>query len=218
MGLHGLGEQMTSRNVSKAYDILQLRIELTPTEPRVWRSILVQDSISMQELHEIIQVVMGWMRSHLFMFRVGDTVIGEPSRESDWYDGEFKDAKKLLVRQFLEKIDDEICYEYDFGDSWDHTITVTQRIDRSELMFNVPRCIAGENACPPEDCGGFPGFENLKQILADPEHEEHDETILWLDSYYPNYDPREFSLGAINKILAVGASKYLRLMQKLHGG
>jgi hypothetical protein len=200
-------------------DVLELKFELEPTAPPIWRNVVVRDSISMYQLHEIIQVVMGWMHSHLFCFSADGVVIGVPSPDGDDFSPvEFKDAKRVKVRQFLEKPGDSVCYQYDFGDSWDHTITAVKRLDESELRYEVPRCIAGKNACPPEDCGGFPGFERLKEVISDPKHEEYDQLTEWLDEYYPDYDPREFSLSAVNKILKIGASKYLRLMPKLYGG
>ena len=199
--------------------ILELYIELETT-PKVWRKFLIDDSSSMYELHEIIQVVMGWMNSHLFMFRIAGLVIAEPSpnADDDWREVEFKDARRVKVSQILEKPGDTMPYEYDFGDSWDHTLRLERVVDESEVMFSVPRCVAGENACPPEDCGSFPGFENLKEVISDPENEEYERMIHWLDQYYPNYDPTEFSLGAVNKILKIGASKFLKLAPTFYAG
>lgn len=125
-----------------------------------------------------------------------------------------KDARRVKVSQFFRDPGDAIIYQYDFGDSWNHQLRFERIVDEEELLFEVPRCIAGENACPPEDCGGFPGFQNLKEIIANPEHEEHQSMIYWLEEFYPNYDPKEFSLGAVNKILKLGASEFLRLAEE----
>lgn len=191
-------------------------MELEPTAPRVWRRFLAKDSINMYQLHEILQIVMGWMHSHLFMFREEGLIIGEPSPDDDYYSAEFKDARKTKVSEVFRKVGTAISYDYDFGDSWEHNLRLDRVVDESEIMFGVPRCIAGENACPPEDCGGFPGFDNLKMIISDPDHEEYQDMILWLDTYYPNYDPSEFSLGEVNKILKIGASKFLKLAPKFY--
>ena len=196
--------------------VIEMYIELEHTEPRVWRRFLVQDSLSMYQLHEIIQVTMGWMHSHLFMFRTKGIVIAEPSPDDDWHNVEFKDARKTKIASIFKNPSDSFTYEYDYGDSWEHKLRFERVVSEDEVMFEVPRCIGGENACPPEDCGSFPGFDRLKKIISDPENEEYDGMIHWLDSYYPNYDPKEFSLGAVNKILKIGASKYLRLMPKFY--
>ena len=200
----------------KTSRIIEMYIELEPTEPRVWRRFLVQDSLSMYQLHEIIQVTMGWMHSHLFMFSRKGLVITEPSPDDDWRNVEFKDARKTKIASIFENPGDSLVYEYDFGDSWDHKLRFERVVSKDEVMFEVPRCIGGENACPPEDCGSFSGFNRLKEIISDPENEEYEQMIHWLDGYYPNYDPKEFSLGAVNKILKIGASKYLRLMPRFY--
>jgi hypothetical protein len=88
-------------------------------------------------------------------------------------------------------------YNYDFGDSWQHTVLVEDVLSRDEI-FNYPICIGGENACPPEDCGGTSGFEELKEKVKDPEHEEHAEIMRWLGGYY---SPFSFDANRINRDL-----------------
>ena len=197
--------------------VIELDVGLEYTRPRVWRRLWVLDSLSMYQLHEIIQVSMGWMHSHLFMFRTPGFTITEPSPENDWIKDEFKDARKTKLGSFLKRPGDSIIYEYDFGDSWVHVVRFEREVEESEVRFGLPRCVGGENACPPEDCGGFPGFDRVKKALAKPSSREYREMIDWLDIYYPNYDPKEFSLGAVNKILKIGASKYLRIASKFYG-
>jgi hypothetical protein len=170
----------------------------------------------MYELHEMLQVIMGWMNSHLFMFRQDHLVIAEECDDDDWFVGEFRDARKTKVRDVLSSPGDQVIYEYDFGDSWEHTVMLEKIAQERGVEFSVPRCLDGENACPPEDCGGVPGFERLKEILSDPKHEEHLDMIGWLDTYYPNYDPKEFSLGQVNRILNIGAGRYLRIAQRFY--
>ena len=191
--------------------VLQLRVTLQGTEPAVWRRLLVPSTMSLWQLHEVIQVTMGWMHSHLCLFYVGGSVFGRP----DWVDDpeDWQDARKAKLSSFLRQGGDSIRYIYDLGDGWEHDITVEESL--LETKCRLPRCLAGENAAPPEDCGGIPGFHSLKEVLADPDDDEHQEMLDWLDGLYPNYDPYEFSLGAVNRILNAGASKYLRLMAKL---
>jgi hypothetical protein len=195
---------------------IELYVELEPTEPRVWRRILIDDSVSMYQLHEILQVTMGWMHSHVFMFRAKGLVITEPNPEDVWGDVKSLDARKTKVASVFKNPGDSIIYEYDFGDSWTHNLRFEQVVSKDAVMFEVPRCIGGENACPPEDCGSFPGFERLKEIISNPEDDEYEGMIRWLDGYYPNYNPREFSLSSVNKILKIGASRYLRLVPKFY--
>lgn len=75
-------------------------------------------SLSFYELHEVLQVVMGWINSHLFMFRSSDLVITEESDKDSWYDGEYRDAREIKLYELISAPKDKIVYEYDFGDSW----------------------------------------------------------------------------------------------------
>lgn len=70
-------------------------------------------------------------------------------------------------------------YTYGFGDSWEHLITVEQ-LQTASAGLHYPRCVDGAGACPPEDCGGAPGYSDLKVILADPAHEEYHAMLAWL--------------------------------------
>ena len=83
----------------------------------------------------------------------------------------------------------EIKYEYDFGDSWMHTITLEKILSNDDNSGHLPRCIEGERAAPPEDCGGIPGYENLLKILSDPENPQYDEMLerLAIDEFDPAY-------------------------------
>jgi len=65
-------------------------------------------------------------------------------------------------------------YLYDFGDGWEHDVTVVG------AGAEQPGCPEGTGACPPEDCGGPPGYEELLAVLADPTHDEHDHMRSWV--------------------------------------
>jgi len=196
--------------------VIELHVSLAPTSPLVWRRLWVEDSVSMYQLHEILQVTMGWMHSHLFFFKAPGVTITEYSPDNDWIADEFKEARTTKARSVFSEVGCSIVYEYDFGDSWEHTIRFERVIEDEDIPFELPRCVGGENACPPEDCGGFDGFEQLKKVLARRSGLEYRSTVGWLEMFYPNYDPREFSLGEVNKILKIGASKYLKLMAKMY--
>jgi len=91
----------------------------------------------------------------------------------------------------------KITYEYDMGDSWMHEI-VLEKITEPEKGKYYPVCIDGEKNCPPEDCGGFPGYYNLLDILKKKKGTEYKEMIEWLGE---GYDPDEFDLATVNKYL-----------------
>jgi hypothetical protein len=143
--------------------------------------------------------------------------ITEPSLDNEWIEeGEFRDARRTRLSSVLSEPGHVVIYQYDFGESWIHTVFFERVVPDAEVSFVLPRCIGGANACPPEDCGGVHGFEELKDVLAKRRGREYKETVNWLDTYYPDYDPKEFSKGSVNKILRIGASKYLKAMAKLY--
>ena len=89
----------------------------------------------------------------------------------------------------------KFLYEYDFGDGWIHEV-VAEKILPPDPGFKNPVCLAGENACPPEDCGGIPGYYNLLEILGDRKHPEYRDMKDWMGG---KFDPAAFKLDAVNK-------------------
>ena len=80
-------------------------------------------------------------------------------------------------------------HEYDFGDGWVHEI-IHEGILMQESGVKCPRCIDGARACPREDCGGPPGYEQSLEVLSNPKHIEYDEVRMWAGE---NYDPERFN-------------------------
>lgn len=154
----------------------QLRITLSYIKPNIWRSVLVPSSITLPKLHNIIQTAMGWMDSHLHMFIHG----GESYGISDEF-GELgmQDEKSIKISKLLSSEGDKIKYEYDFGDGWLHEVLL-EKIQPFDAKMRLPKCLDGERACPPEDCGGASGYQNLLEVITDPDHPEFDEMTEWL--------------------------------------
>jgi hypothetical protein len=156
--------------------ILQFKIVLQETVPEIWRRLLVRGNVNLGLLHAIIQIAMGWTNSHLHHFLIDRKRYIDPELNSD---GGFGDGEKPIDEKgwpLLEVIRPDIShfqflYEYDFGDSWNHLITL-ERIEKESSGFQgFALCLAGERACPPEDCGGVGGFldflETVLQGVAD---------------------------------------------------
>ena len=94
-----------------------------------------------------------------------------------------------------------IRYSYDFGDGWEHEIVI-EAVGVAEPGERYPRCIGGEGACPPEDCGGPPGYEDLRKVLANPDDEEHGEMVTWMGlEHASEFDPATFDIEAVNRRL-----------------
>jgi hypothetical protein len=172
--------------------IYQFKIELLETKPPVWRRIQLPASSSFWDLHVAIQDAMGWTDSHLHMFRVPtlnkrkEVKIGIP--DDDWDDKKFLAGRKTPLAPFFWIPGIRRVYEYDFGEGWEHEVLL-EGVLIPEPALEYPRCLAGENACPPEDCGGVGGYYNLLEIIRDPSHEEHEDRIIWLESMVPGNVP-----------------------------
>jgi hypothetical protein len=111
----------------------------------------------------------------------------------DDYPDDERDEKAVTVLQAIGDCP-LFAYDYDFGDSWRHAVHV-EDFRRLPIGLRFGVCLAGENACPPEDCGGVPGYAHLLRVLDDPDHEEHEQLLGWLGR---DFDPEEFDVGLAN--------------------
>jgi Plasmid pRiA4b ORF-3-like protein len=212
---------MTSANRQDAAsdsfnEIATVRIELRHTNPLIWRQVDVPTSITLKVLHDIIQVVMSWFDYHLWEFTIGKQRYGLPMDE-DWRTEPCIDASKVCLRDVLKPRKTVIDYSYDFGDCWEHRLTVTE-VRAGMPGVSYPRYIGGERNGPPEDCGGIPGFYELLDAIADPAHPSHAHLTEWAGDYDPDsFDelPIKYALGRIaNRRNAAKA----RLAKKKHLG
>ncbi len=174
----------------------QLKISLLEIEPEIWRRLLVPRGVRLGRLHEIFQVAMGWTNSHLHAFRVGDTRYGEADPE--FGEGDVQDERSVQLSDVAARVNDSFVYEYDFGDGWEHLVLVEKILRPEEGVGHLPVCLAGARACPPEDCGGIPGYESFLQAIGDPTHEEHGAMLEWVGG---KFDPEAFDLGKVNRQL-----------------
>jgi hypothetical protein len=174
--------------------IYQVKISLMGAKPPIWRTVLVASDISLSAFHDVIQVVMGWTNSHLHQFIANKTFYSVPDGD---YELETEDETLYTLAQLLTKEKDSLIYEYDFGDSWEHKILL-EKILPFDAEIALPVCLKGKRACPPEDCGGIWGYEELIAIVLDPKHSEYEDTLEWLGG---EFDPEEFDLDAINEDL-----------------
>ncbi|HEY5301348.1 MAG TPA: plasmid pRiA4b ORF-3 family protein [Acetobacteraceae bacterium] len=165
--------------------ICTVRIELMDTDPLIWREVEVPTSITLKVLHDIIQITVGWLDQHLWELKIDGRTYGPP-RDENWGTGPHTDAIKVRLRDVLKPRKTRIDYMYDFGDSWEHRLTVTN-IRPGEPGVSYPHYVGGEWDCPPEDCGGIPGYYNMLDALADPEHPDHADVAEYLE----DWDPRE---------------------------
>ena len=187
--------------VTPLRNIYQLKITLIGSKPPIWRRIIVSNDMTLDKLHLVIQIAMGWTNSHLHQFISNGLFYGIKDDDFE-FDMDIEDESKYKLNQLLKSEKDTIIYEYDFGDSWEHNVLL-EKILPFNTDKKLPCCIKGKRACPPEDCGGIWGYGNLIDILNDAEHPEHESMLEWLDV---ELDPEAFDIAQTNKMF----SEYVR--------
>jgi hypothetical protein len=176
--------------------VYQLKVGLKGAKPPIWRRLEVPADVTLDRLHDIIQVAFGWDGSHLHVFETpyGDFGIADAELRH-------RPADEVSLAQVLPAARSKITYVYDFGDDWRHEILVEKVLDPDEAV-TYPRCTGGRRAAPPEDSGGIWSYSSMLEVLADPAHPEHANTLEWLglDSA-AEFDPSTFDAQAITKAL-----------------
>jgi hypothetical protein len=175
--------------------VYQLKITLQGTKPPIWRRVQVPGNVTLAQLHDTVQAVMGWTDSHLHQFIIGDECYGPHDPDLDM-DLDMADERKVKLSQ-VASLKDKFVYQYDFGDCWEHLILV-EKLLPPEPEVRYPACVDGQRNCPPEDCGGAWGYQSLLKTIADPTHPDHEEMCEWLGD---EFDAEVFDVATINSQL-----------------
>ncbi|HYZ22112.1 MAG TPA: plasmid pRiA4b ORF-3 family protein [Rhodopila sp.] len=168
---------------------LTLKITLLDSKPPIWRRVVVPETMSLADLHNVIQAVMGWEDSHLHQFEIGERRYARPGMLDDTLA-----EGRVTLKSIRAAGTKRFRYTYDFGDSWEHLIEIEDK-PAAALSRPVPLCVAGKRAAPPDDSGGIWGYEEKVEILANPEHEDYDEISEWMPE---GFDPEHFSVDECN--------------------
>ena len=187
----GKPKAKTARKGKQKYALI-LDVTLKGSPRKVYRQLIVPSDLTLNHLGEILVRAVGWEGYHLNQFIAGKTYYAEPS-DDDWMMDMQEDASKFTIGSLLNRVKSKIKWEYDFGDSWVHEITLVEKqaVDDNEMV--KVQLLKGSGACPPEDCGGIGGYRHLLNVLKNPDDEEYEEMIEWLGG---RFDPKSFSLTA----------------------
>ncbi|MHB1266659.1 MAG: plasmid pRiA4b ORF-3 family protein [Acidithiobacillus ferriphilus] len=183
-----------------AYSYL-LQVELEDITPTIWRQVWVDSGMSLYTLHHVLQAAMGWTDAHLHEFSIKGKRYSLPDPEDD--PGRLPvDERNILLGQILEP-GLEFKYLYDYGDSWSHVIRVEEVNPVTETAgckpYGVALVDAGQGACPPEDSGGAPGYQDSLDLLReDPESDDAQSFLQWAGE---DFDPSRFDRHAANAAL-----------------
>ncbi len=189
--------------------IHHLRIELVGIRPPIWRRVIVPSAMTLDMLHEVIQVVMGWTNDHLHEFVLPRTGGGWPQRFSPHRDPfgnplemDGDDEHEVTLAEVCPEPKSVLIYTYDFGDSWDHRITV-QKVTPPDPKHPAPHCLAGKRSGPPEDSGGPHPYASFCAALTDPDHPDHEDVVNWVEEQFEEgFDPEFIDIDLINRRLA----------------
>lgn len=174
--------------------IYELKLEMLDVEPLIWRRLLVPGTITLAQLHDVIQATMGWTNSHLHGFVVGEHSYSDPEFEIE----DAKSEYRYRLARLAPRVRNTITYLYDFGDGWEHQIRVENIIEDDKRYPGRPVCLAGARNCPPEDCGGPWGYQNFLEAIGNKKHKNHKELLEWVGG---SFDPEDFDLDEVNDLL-----------------
>lgn len=163
--------------------VWRLKVELLGVMPTVWRRFDTYADVKLSQLHYFIQGAMGWELMHLFSYQDGRGYGCQISSELRLCDA--------------CRVGDALSYTYDFGDNWQHLVTVEKAMAKPTGIY--PRVVAGKCACPPEDCGGPWGYADKLRALAGRRNARRRELVEWLGG---PFDPKAFDMEEARERLA----------------
>jgi hypothetical protein len=175
----------------------QIKIALRGSKPPIWRRFLVPGSIRLDELHHVVQHVMGWYDCHLHRFVIDGEEFIQSDAEEMGIDMEGLGEAQFRLCDLIKEPKKRFAYEYDFGDGWEHFLTVERIIPPAENPQTMV-CVAGKGRCPLEDCGGLWGWYRLLEVLGNPKHKEYAQMKEWAGG---KIDPDEFDRAEVTKEL-----------------
>jgi hypothetical protein len=175
--------------------IYQFKVTLLDVKPAVWRRIQVPDS-TLADLHEYIQAAFGWWDYHLHQFAIDGERYGPPAPDGTDFGLEMTDETGVRLGALVPRSGrrSRWVYEYDFGDGWRHEV-LFEGFAAVDPGAKYPRCVEGQRACPPEDCGGPWGYADYLAAIADARHERHEELLGWRGPF----DPEAFDANKATK-------------------
>jgi hypothetical protein len=173
----------------------QLKITLADIEPPIWRRVLVPGLLTLDQLHHVIQQLMGWTDAHLHEFVIGSQCYGMP--DLDAAVSTVLPDRRVRLQDVAPPPRGRFVYRYDFGDDWEHEVMVEQILP-ADPHGRGPVCLAGARHGPPEDYGGPGGYAELLAALRDPSHSDHNAMRVWVGR---RFDPEHFDVDATNGAL-----------------
>jgi hypothetical protein len=193
IGLHeGRGSALKKKKPAER--VFALRLEVAGATPRIWRRLLVRETMWLSRLHDTIQILFDWFDYQTHAFALDDLRLGNPLKRDEVT---IEDDRDTTLADLDLEAREHFTYEYHFGEGWQVDIRVEKTV-KVEKNLRYPACVAGERMGPPEDCGGLEAFHDMLACIKEPETDLGREWLEWLG---PDYHPAVCDLEAINRAL-----------------
>lgn len=203
---------MPRRAVPKKGAAYQLKITLRDIKPPVWRRLALPDC-RLDHLQVYLQIAMGWGFAHLWAFELPeDRRVMPPDPDGFLDDPDEEHPVTLTLSMLWSQGIKRFRFLYDFGDGWTHDVVLQDELKLTTRM-KPHLCVDGARACPPDDCGGAPGYEDILKALAAPKKSaEQKELLEWVG---PDYDPERFSASEVTADLLKITAADLRDLSRM---
>ena len=187
--------------------VYEVRVSLLGIEPEVWRRVRVPGDLRLSEVHFLLQIIMGWTNSHQHEYVGADRKRYGSAEGHELLPGVLNESQYRLS-SLISEPGDGCLYIYDFGDDWSHEIVLEAVVELEEPDEPL-WCLGGQGACPPEDCGGVPGYFDLLEQLKDSDAEGHQDVV---ELYGEDFDPEAFDCTVFNQSVTGGRSRNGEMM------
>jgi Plasmid pRiA4b ORF-3-like protein len=191
------------RTVWEKPNAVQIHVSLDGVEPAIYRRLVVPLDSTLAQLHHILQAAMGWTNSHLHQFEIGGLCFGDPELLNQDMPDDFQqafDSSSVRLRDFhFDHAGDlSFVYLYDFGDSWQHKVTL-EKLVAVKPAPKTATCIEGARCCPPEDVGGTHGYFEFLRVLLSPEPDELEEQRQLKRRCGGSFNPKQFDVAKVDR-------------------
>ena len=194
-----------AKETAKPVRLYDIGIEWMHSPVKVSRVITIPSDVKLEVFASIIQHVMGWGGGHLDAFNkngIEYTDAQSVAYSRGYGDRSSVDYQNVSLDELLTRKGSNVVYVYDFGDSWQHKVSLHSYRDLGADEKRQCKVLKGEGACPPDDVGGVWGYADMLHVLANPDedHEQYEEYIDWLGD---DFDPNHYDIDRINKALQI---------------
>lgn len=189
IGLHEGSRRIRKKEPEK---VLWLYASILGCRPKIWRRLAVRETMWLSRLHDSLQIAFDWFDYQTHSFQLDERRYGNPLKREELT---IEDDRDVTLADLEISGRARFVYGYHFGEGWMVDIQV-EKVVLLEKGHGYPRCLAGERAGPPEDCGGLEAYHDMVKSLREPESDLGREWREWVG---PDYDAEACSLEKIDK-------------------